>query len=90
MAISRSSSRVLKDYRSKANSAGIEKEEVPRPKSGGTGDVFTRESAPVPWRYGGGGGSLVQIASSWAREIGRRHPGVKPPAGPKVKADRRA
>jgi hypothetical protein len=40
---------------------------VPRPKSGGTGDVFTRESAPVPWWHGGGGNSVLQIASSWRR-----------------------
>jgi hypothetical protein len=45
MAMGRSSSRVLKDYRTKANSADIEKEEVPRPKSGGTGDDYTRKRA---------------------------------------------
>ena len=46
------------DYRSKANSADIWKEKVPRPVVRRHGDVFTRESAPVPWQYGGGGGSL--------------------------------
>jgi hypothetical protein len=38
---------------------------VPRPKSGGMGNVFTRESAPVPWGHGGGGGTRLQQASSF-------------------------
>jgi hypothetical protein len=29
------------------------------------GKRFIRESAPVPWQYGGGGGSLLQQASSF-------------------------
>jgi hypothetical protein len=64
--MNQSSSRVLKNYRKKANSAGfIGKKKVPRQKSGGTGTT-KRENTPVPCEYGGGGVFALQQASSWA------------------------
>ena len=58
-------------------------EKVPRPKSGGTGDVFTRESAPVPCGHGGGGVVIRQTSLSWSRDIGFTRPPVNgfPPWG---------
>ena len=49
---------------------------VPRPKSGGTGDVFTRGSAPVPCGHGGGGVVIRQTSLSWSRDIGFTRPPV--------------